>query len=149
VTRIGIHTGATVIGNFGGNERIEYTAMGDAINTAARLESVNKYLGTRVCISESTVNQCKGTVFRPIGRLFLKGKSIGVNVFEPIDISANRAADCSSYLEAYQKMENCEAGAFDAFAKLAAQFGDDYLVSFHLNRLQKGESGTTIVMKEK
>jgi len=46
-------------------------------------------------------------------------------------------------------MEKHEPGALDAFVKLSEQFNDDPLVLFHLNRLKKGESGTTIVMKEK
>jgi len=149
LTRIGINTGVAVIGNFGGKERIEYTAMGDAINTVARLESVNKHLGTRVCISESTVMQCAGISFRPIGCLVLKGKSNGVNVFEPTGMLSSPATDNASYIHAYQKMAKHESGALDAFVKLSEQFNDDPLVSFHLNRLKKGESGATIVMKEK
>jgi adenylate cyclase len=149
VTRIGINTGVAVIGNFGGKERIEYTAMGDAINTVARLESVNKHLGTRVCVSESTVKQCSGITFRPIGCLVLKGKSNGVNVFEPTEILSSHAADYASYMQAFQKMEKHEPGALNSFIKLSAQFNEDTLVSFHLNRLKKGESGTTIVMQEK
>ncbi len=149
LTRIGINTGVAVIGNFGGKERIEYTAMGDAINTAARLESVNKHLGTRVCVSESTVMQCTGISFRPIGCLVLKGKSNGVNVFEPTEILSSQSADTASYMQAFQKMEKHEPGALDSFIKLSAQFNEDPIVSFHLNRLEKGESGTTIVMQEK
>jgi class 3 adenylate cyclase len=149
LTRIGINTGVAVIGNFGGKERIEYTAMGDAINTAARLESVNKQLGTRICVSESTVAQCSGITFRPVGCLVLKGKSNGVNVFEPTEILSSQSADTASYMQAFQKMEKHEPGALDSFIKLSAQFNEDPLVSFHLNRLKKGESGTTIVMQEK
>lgn len=149
VTRIGINTGVTVIGNFGGNDRIEYTAMGDAINTAARLETVNKHLGTRVCVSESTVMQCSGITFRPIGCLMLKGKANSVKVFEPTEILSTQTADNDSYFHAYQKMEKLEPEALNAFSDLSGQFNDDSLVSFHLNRLKNGESGTTIVMKEK
>ena len=149
VTRIGINTGVTVVGNFGGKERIEYTAMGDAINTAARLESVNKHLGTRVCVSESTVAQCSGVTFRPIGCLLLKGKLEGVNVFEPQSMSSPQGADYTRYIHAYQQMEKQESEALDAFRDLFALYKDDPLVSFHLKRLEKGESGTTIEMKEK
>jgi class 3 adenylate cyclase len=149
VTRIGINTGVTVVGNFGGKERIEYTAMGDAINTAARLESVNKHLGTRVCVSESTVMQCSGVTFRPIGCLLLKGKRESVNVFEPQSMSSSQTADYARYIHAYQQMEKQESKALQAFRNLFALYSDDPLVSFHLNRLERGDSGTTIEMKEK
>ena len=149
VTRIGINTGVTVLGNFGGKERIEYTAMGDAINTAARLESVNKHLGTRICVSESTVNQCSGVTFRPVGSLVLKGKLESVTVFEPMEMLPSKQADYDSYIQAYQKMEKNDPETLNDFKKLSALFGDDPLVSFHLNRLEKGAFGVTIVMSEK
>ena len=49
-TRIGVNSGEVVVGNFGGSSMFDYTAYGDAVNTAARLESVNKQLGTNICI---------------------------------------------------------------------------------------------------
>src|SRR5215213_9641577 len=48
-TRIGVHAGPAIVGNFGGSRFFEYTAYGDTINVAARLESVNKQLGTSIC----------------------------------------------------------------------------------------------------
>ncbi|NIV76043.1 MAG: adenylate/guanylate cyclase domain-containing response regulator, partial [Gammaproteobacteria bacterium] len=57
VTRIGVHSGKAIVGNFGGELFFDYTAHGDAINTAARLEAVNKRLGTRICVSADVVRQ--------------------------------------------------------------------------------------------
>jgi adenylate cyclase len=57
-TRIGVNSGPAVVGNFGGSRRFDYTAHGDAINTAARLESVNKHLGTSICVAGATARQC-------------------------------------------------------------------------------------------
>jgi adenylate cyclase len=47
-TRIGVNTGQAIVGNFGDFDRFDYTAMGDAMNTAARLESLNMHIGTRI-----------------------------------------------------------------------------------------------------
>ena len=51
VTRIGVHAGPAIVGNFGGGRFFDYTAYGDTINIAARLEAANKQLGTRICVS--------------------------------------------------------------------------------------------------
>ncbi|MGI9263319.1 MAG: CHASE2 domain-containing protein, partial [Gammaproteobacteria bacterium] len=73
LTRIGAHTGSAIIGNIGGRLRFEYTAVGDTVNTAARLESVNNHFGTRLCVSGDIVRQCEDTELRPIAEVVLKG----------------------------------------------------------------------------
>jgi adenylate cyclase len=73
-TRIGVHTGEVIVGNFGGEAMFDYRALGDAVNTAARLESVNRHLGTRICVSEATLSGCPGAAARPVGLLVMKGK---------------------------------------------------------------------------
>ncbi len=57
-TRIGVNTGSALVGSFGGGRYFDYTAYGDTINIAARLEAANKKLGTRVCVSGSVVECC-------------------------------------------------------------------------------------------
>jgi len=83
-TRVGVNTGPAVVGNFGGNRRFDYTAHGDAINTAARLESANKDLGTRICVSASAAERCPGIRFQARGTLQLRGKQQHTDVFEPL-----------------------------------------------------------------
>ena len=83
-TRIGVHSGSVIVGNFGGSHMFDYRALGDTINTASRLESVNKHLGTRMCVSENTLSGCTGVVTRPVGRLVLKGKTEPLMVFQPM-----------------------------------------------------------------
>ena len=72
-TRIGAHAGPAIVGNFGGGRFFDYTAYGDTINVAARLETANKQLGTRICISA----QLAARVFcgRPVGDLMLRGRT--------------------------------------------------------------------------
>jgi len=148
-TRIGINTGVTVVGNFGGATRFDYTAHGDAINTAARLEGVNKYLGTRICVSETTIARCGYPYVRPIGRLVLKGKTEGLGTFEPIPEAEFESPKTADYLRAYELLEHADGGVADAFASLAKRYPEDALIAFHANRLATGETGATIVMAEK
>ena len=93
VTRIGVNTGPAVVGNFGGRRRFDYTAHGDAINTAARLEAANKALGTRVLVARATAERAAAEVagkvcFRPVGALHLKGKTGGTEAFEASAVGA-------------------------------------------------------------
>ena len=81
--RLGEDTGHAVVANFGGTIRFDYTAYGDTINTRARLEGANKYLGTSICVSRETKSQYPDTVCRPVGRLVLKGKTEAIEVFGP------------------------------------------------------------------
>ena len=148
-TRLGINTGPAVVGNFGGTIRFDYTAYGDTINTAARLEGANKYLGTRICVSEETKLRSIGTVFRPVGRLVLKGKTEAIQVFEPLHPEAASPDKLNPYLRAYELMEKLDPLALATFEDLAKRFSTDRLVAYHARRLAEGESGATIVMSGK
>ena len=84
-----MHTGVATVGNFGGRARFDYTAMGDTVNTAARLESANKRYGTRVGVSQETVEAANAMAGRSdrlpllqtIGHIMLKGKTKPVTVY--------------------------------------------------------------------
>ena len=149
VTRIGVHSGQAIVGNFGGELFYDYTAHGDAINTAARLESVNKFLGTRVCVSASVVEQVVGFAGRPVGTLILKGKNEGVEVYEPLTSETANCPATEAYKAAFQMLKAKDPGASQAFAAVVGQFGEDSLATFHLRRLLAGESGAEISMSEK
>lgn len=82
-TRVGLHYGAAVVGNFGGEGRIQYTALGDAMNTASRLESANKQLGTSVVASREAVERSGLDWWRPLGSIRLRGRATPVDIFEP------------------------------------------------------------------
>src|SRR3546814_11059035 len=74
-TRVGLHRGEAVVGNFGGEGRIQYTALGDGMNTAARLESANKSLKTTILVSSEAKDQSSLDIFRPMGRIVLSGRA--------------------------------------------------------------------------
>ena len=143
-TRIGVHSGEATIGNFGGDALFDYTAHGDAVNTAARLEGVNKYLGTRICVSQDAARGCPGLRFRPIGDVMLKGKSAPVSVVEPISADEVPEDLLNGYRRAYGLLSAGSAKALDAFAELSRSYPGDPLVRFHLERLRQGAKDVLI-----
>ena len=98
ITRIGVNTGPAIVGNFGGTLRFDYTAHGDAINTAARLEAANKQLGSKILISRATRDAAPGFPVRPLGEIALRGKSAAIEVFEPYETAEAAAAQMSPLL---------------------------------------------------
>ncbi|MEQ1636183.1 MAG: adenylate/guanylate cyclase domain-containing protein [Methylococcales bacterium] len=150
-TRIGVNTGMVLVGNFGGSTIFDYRALGDPINTASRLEGANRYLGTAICVADTTLKGCTNIVSRPIGRLLLKGKVQPLLTYEPLGVSnqQNLFPSDSDYEHAYNWLNVNPAEALAAFAGLAAARPDDALVAFHLKRLQRGEQGDVIVLSEK
>jgi adenylate cyclase len=82
-TRVGIHTGLARIGNFGSSERVDYTALGENVNLASRLEGLNKYLGTSCVITRETKEGIgDALVTRWLGQFQLKGFERAVDVYE-------------------------------------------------------------------
>jgi class 3 adenylate cyclase len=86
---VGINTGEVVLGEVGLPERSDYTAMGDAVNTAARLESLTKELGADVIVSDSTARHLgDGIAVTPLGQATVKGKAEPLEIFTVTDAGA-------------------------------------------------------------
>ena len=108
VTRIGVHTGTAIVGNVGTAERLHYTAHGDCVNTAARLEGANRYLGTRVCMSREVARHSPELRFVPIGRLVLKGRT---QELECVTVGHHLPDEIhTEYLAAYELLDVDRAG---------------------------------------
>src|ERR1700731_1453529 len=137
-TRIGVHAGPAIVGNFGGGRFFDYTAYGDTVNIAARLEAANKQLGTRICASATLAARVKKFRGRPVGDLVLRGRMEALRAFEPLRDAQYEDPATKSYLEAFAKLEAGDPGAMAAFAAHVGRHADDQLASFHLKRLLNG-----------
>jgi adenylate cyclase len=146
VTRIGVHAGPAIVGNFGGGRFFDYTAYGDTINVAARLGAANMQLGSRICVSASLLARVEKFRGRPVGDLMLRGRAEALRAFEPLTGEQYDDSGTKSYLEAFAKMEAGDPGAIAAFAVHLGKAADDHLASFHLKRLLNGATSTRIVM---
>jgi adenylate cyclase len=110
VTRLGLHTGEANVGNFGSVDRVDYTAIGENINLASRMEGLNKYLGTRVLVTEDTQREVGSRlVTRYLGLFRLKGFERTVGVYELVGRLEQEAES--------RELRECFAGALEKFMK--------------------------------
>jgi len=146
-TRIGVHGGPALVGNFGGARFFDYTAYGDVINTAARLEAANKFLGTRICVSATVADAVQNFRGRPVGDLLLRGRSEPLRAYEPLSPASFEAPATSQYGKAFAKLEAGDDNAMPAFAALVGAHAEDRLANFHLKRLLNGAKGVRMQLE--
>lgn len=133
-TRIGVHTGEAILGNFGGDMFFDYAAYGSAVNLASRLEGANKVLGTRICVSQDTVEAIPGFLGRRIGDLRLRGRPEPLRCYEPVERGAYAPAALALYGEALESLHAGDASARALLVQLVGERPDDALAAFHLAR---------------
>jgi len=149
VTRIGVHCGVATIGNFGSQSRMDFTALGDTVNTAARTEGVNKYFGTRICCTDEVVKRCPNLFFRPIGDIILKGKTEAVTLYSPVSEADAKSELAKAYAASYELLKLGTPDAADSVRALHKQYPDDPITSFHHARVEKGTVTNLVVMEDK
>jgi adenylate cyclase len=103
-TRISLHSGYMLLGNVGAMDHYEYTPVGDIVNTASRMDGLNKYLDTKILISREALSEVDGFLTRELGRFLLVGKTKPVVLYELIcrmEHSSQRQRDlCSTFAQA-------------------------------------------------
>jgi adenylate cyclase len=103
--RIWIHAGEAIVGNIGAiGEKMDFTALGDNVNLASRLEGVNKFYGTYTCVSEEVYCQVKDIFsFRYLDRIQVKGKDIPVKIYELRGYLSERSEREAEFLDAFSR----------------------------------------------
>jgi adenylate cyclase len=148
-TRIGVHSGEAMVGFFGANDRMEYTALGDNVNLSSRLESLNKFFGTRIAISEETKALSPGVPLRLVANVVVKGKTLPMKIYEPLTAEMIRSGFDRRYAAAYAALEAGSPETSACFEALAAEEPEDGVVAFHLERLRRGIMEQEVVLQEK
>jgi len=160
-TRIGLHTGLAKVGNFGSSERFDYTALGESINLASRLEGLNRFLGTDCLISSDTKKAIGDRlVTRSLGSFQLKGFDSPIEVYELVGWPAQEEST-RPWREAFDQalnnynnrdLEFARAG----FLHVLELRPDDPPSKFYLGRLEElasenlpGDWATHTILKEK
>ena len=147
-TRVGLHHGFAIVGNFGGEGRLSYTALGDAMNCASRLEGANKYLKTKALVSDEARDRAiAADVLRPMGRIIVSGRATPVVVWEPAP--AMDAEQRARLGVLWSRFDSGDRSALDEIEQICLANPDDPALSALTVRLREAGPGGAYALKEK
>ena len=159
-TRIGLHSGKITLASLGAEGHYEYRPVGDIVNTASRIEGLNKYLGTSILVSENILYELDTFLTRELGQFLLAGKSTPLMIHELIctrdEADEHQTNLCFLFAEslaAYRKQSWQEA--IDKFSSLSKRYGKDGPSLFYIRLCEQyyekqfGESWTGVVRMDK
>ena len=142
--RIGLNSGPASIGNMGSAARLSYTAIGDNVNLASRLEGANKAYGTYIMISESTYKGAGGAAaveVRELDFVKVKGKNLPIRVYELLGLKGNTDETLIKRARLFEKgLVLFRSRTFDeaivVFQSVVKEFGDDHASDAYIERCQ-------------
>ncbi len=143
-TRVGLHYGEAIVGNFGGEGRIQYTALGDSMNTASRLESANKQTKSNILVSSDAVERSGLDIFRPMGRIVLRGRATPLDVYEPVP--EMDSAKRKSFTEIAKRAMRGDVSAITALSNESVTNPQDTALANFVFRLGHQEEGGYFVL---
>ncbi len=143
-TRIGINTGISFIGNFGSTERFNYTAIGDSVNLANRLEGLNKVYGSKIILSESTQKEAgSDLIYRVLDIVAVKGRQQSVTVYELLGttnqpssrtlLNLSKASEMALVHYLSSEWEEAE----EKYKNILKEYPEDKIAQMFINRCQK------------
>jgi adenylate cyclase len=136
-TRIGIETGQAIVGDVGLRAKLDYTAHGDAVNAAARLEAANKQFGSAICVGPTAAARCDPGIFRPLGTITVRGRDDAMAVFEPWPSDASPEWR-ERYSQAFGLIDQNPRRAAALFEELGFERRGDLVVREMAERLRGG-----------
>jgi len=147
--RIGMETGTVYVGHSGGGGHYVYSIVGDSANTASRIESFNKQIGTAILAAESVVDGIEGLLTRPIGQFVFVGKTEAlpiVEIFSKVaDASAQQNERAERFAAGYELFLKAEwKKAADIFRKLMSDYPHDGPAKFYFSECQQRISADSL-----
>jgi adenylate cyclase len=141
-TRIGLHAGQMFLGNIGAGDHYEYGPTGDTVNTASRLDNLNKMLGTEILVSEEAIRGLDSFVTRKAGNFRLKGKAQPLAVYELLcrrgEAAEQHQTACTAFLDALEIFyRQCWNEAEEKFHRCNEGWANDRLSEFYIRRCQE------------
>lgn len=143
-TRVGLHHGEAIVGNFGGEGRIQYTALGDSMNTAARLESANKQTNSSVLVSREAAELSGLNWFRPMGRVVLRGRATPIDIMEPVPETPPQ--ELQEFTEIAERAIRGDVSAVTMLSESSAKTPQDVALANFVYRLTHQEEGGYFVL---